>query len=63
VQFRDGYWHWEAKRPDGTIRALGTIPCTSAEELISEIEEVDALLRATCLSFFERRAVPAEKGK
>jgi len=56
VCFRDGFWHWELRRPDGTPCVICTIPYHSAEELEHGIEEVDALLRSVCAKFFEKRA-------
>jgi hypothetical protein len=32
------------------------MPCTSAEELIERMEETSALLRASCLAFYEKKA-------
>jgi len=53
VCFRDGYWYWELKLPDGTPCAVSTIPYDTAEEAERAMEEAAALLTAACNSFFE----------
>ena len=53
VCFRDGFWNWEIKHPNGVACVICTEPYATAEELERGMEEVAALLRATCHSFFE----------
>jgi hypothetical protein len=54
VCFREGFWHWELKCPDGTLCVVCTIPYTTAEEAERAMEDAAALLRAACESFFEK---------
>lgn len=54
VQFRDGYWHWVAKLPDGTPCAMSTVPYATAEQAKHAMEDVAAVLGAASVKFFEQ---------
>jgi hypothetical protein len=55
VQFREGFWHWVAKLPDGTPCAMSGVPYATAEDAKHGMEDVAAVLGAASAKFFERR--------